>query len=55
MIDWVYVNGLLCRDEWIRNKMVMYFFTRGETVDIQPVPRDERGRYIIPLNDPEEQ
>lgn len=50
-----YVNDLLCKTEIERDKIALFYFTRGHRVVVKPVPQDDRGRWIIPINDPMEQ
>ena len=50
-----YVNGLLCYSEQARDQLAMFYFTKGEPVEIRPVDQDERGGYILSINDPMEQ
>lgn len=50
-----YVNDLLCQTETSRDRMIMFYSTQGHRVVVKPVPRDEHDRYIIPINNPQEQ
>ena len=50
-----YVNDLLCYTQERRDEMIMFYQSQGHRVTVLPVPRDERGGYILPINDPMEQ
>ena len=55
MLEYWYVNGLLVQNRETRDRMIMSEFAQGRTVDVRLVPRDEYGRWVLPLNDPMEQ
>ena len=50
-----YVNELLCRTEIARDRMIMFYSAQGHRVVVKPVPQDQQGRWIIPVNDTMEQ
>ena len=50
-----YVNELLCYTEQRRDDMIMFYQAQGHRVTVKPVPQDQQGRWIIPVNDTMEQ
>lgn len=55
MIEYWYVNGLLVQNRETRDWLAMQEFSAGRKVEMHLAPRDESGRWILPVNDPMEQ
>ena len=54
-LEYWYVNGLLVQNRETRDQVIMSEFALGREVDVRLAPRDEHGRWVLPLNDPWEQ
>ena len=54
-LEYWYVNGFLVQNRETRDWLITQQFAAGRSVEVQLAPRDEHGRWVLPLNDPEEQ
>lgn len=50
-----YVNDLLCQTEQARDIAIAHYRRTGEEPQVRPVPTTPDGRFILPINNPEEQ
>jgi hypothetical protein len=55
MLEYWYVNDLLVQNRETRDWLVQQEMAAGREVDVRLAPRDEHGRWILPLADPMEQ
>ena len=55
MLEYWYVNDLLVQNRATRDWLITVEFAAGREVRVRPAPRDEHGRWVLPLNDPREQ
>ena len=54
-LEYWYVNGLLVMTRERRDQLILTEFAQGREVQVERAPRDEHGRWVLPLNDPMEQ
>jgi len=54
-LEYWYVNGMLVMTRECRDRLMLMEFAQGREVQIERAPRDEFGRWVLPLNDPQEQ
>lgn len=54
-LEYWYVNDMLVMNRETRDRLIMMEFNQGRAVTVRPAPRDQHGRWVLPLNDPMEQ
>jgi hypothetical protein len=54
-LEYWYVNGLLVMSREVRDQLMLMEFSQGREVRVERAPQDEHGRWVLPLNNPQEQ